>query len=674
MGFCKIMFVVCMVGSFCSMAVEYPVVTRLRAEKLRVNSSALSNSKKAKILKDAGLNTVFTFSYILNGAPVKQKTASGDLVSDSHLPRLKVIRNEAKLAKKHKLISIPVIWFNKKTVPILQQSPYRKFVSVRGKQYKITPCPLDETYWNKFISPIICAIAKIQAEEKCDGGVALDQEFYSGDLIGGFCYGEGAQGCYCDKCFGDFIRKHEHNFDKSKFPLGNRYLYICQKYSRKQYFNYLEQKLAKQIKSIAAKARKIKPDLLLGQLCIGTWYLKGLAEGLSAPGLPTIILNEAEYFNGYNKKSKKSLAELKKAGFPYLYAGGLTISAYNARGLGAKAAELAQKTDGYWLYFGEMLFIKNAKIVKHGLRPTEYALREPACRYWPAIKKANNWLDKKEKLPELSKTKSESFLTEKIFPATTKVVPVKGGLKLLNPQKQLGGILINPDFSQPATKGWHLEGGITQINYDKTKNKKELILQLSPESLNKGALWQNCKVKRKQKYRFSAEFKIENVAAPRIGFQFIEPYSKNSYVTVLASNAADQWEFKKWSVSPYNALLGVKILVQGKSGRVFIKNPKLEAIYPIAISSNPVKITPNENLNNIELEIQRDVACELVDPETTLAYFKMESGTTDLRYLSAVYPNSPLKIRLSGEIDTAAKIIKISKAKMFFSRVMQKYD
>ena len=663
----KIIFTICLITSLYTVAAEYPVVTRLRSEKLRVNSSSIGNSQKAKILKDAGLNTVFTFAYILNGAPVKQKTSSGDLVSAFNLPRLKIIRNEAKLAKKHNLISMPLIWFNKKTVPILKQAPYRKFVSVRGKQYKIAPCPLDEIYWNKFISPIVCAIAKVQAEEKCDGGVALDQEFYSGDLIGGFCYGEGAQGCYCDKCFGDFIRKHEHKFDKSKFPLENRYSHICQKYSRKQYLDYLEQKLAKQIKPIAAKARKIKPDLLLGQLCIGTWYLKGLAKGLSAPGLPTIILNEVEYFNGYNKRSKKSLAELKKAGFPYLYAGGLTISAYNAKGLGAKAAELAQKTDGYWLYFGEMLFIKNAKIIKHGLRPSEYALREPACRYWPAIKKANKWLDKKEELPELSKIKSESFLTKKIFPAATKTVPVKGGLKLLTPSKQLGGVLTNPDFTQPAIVGWHLEGGVRQINYNKTKNKKEIILQLSPESMNKGALWQDCKVKIKQKYRFSAEFKTENVAAPRIGFQFIEPYSKNSYVTILASNAADQWEFKKWSVSPYNPKLGVRLLVQGKSGKVYIKNPKLEAVYPIAINSKPIKIIPDENLNNIELEIQRDVACELVDPETNLAYFKMESGMTDLRYLSAVFPNSPMKFRLSGEIDTTTKIIKISKAKMFFS-------
>ena len=662
----KVILTACMGISLCVMAAEYPVVTRLRTEKLRVMTAGIGNSAKAKILKNAGLNTFFTFAYILHGAPVKQKTASGDLVSAPNLPRLKVIRNEAKLAKKHKLITMPLIWFNKKTIPILQQSLYRRFVSARGKQYKIAPCPLDETYWNKFILPIICAIAQVQAEEKCDGGVALDQEFYSGDLIGGYCYGEGEQGCYCDKCFGDFIKKHEHKFNKSKFPLEDRYLYICQKYSRKQYFNYLEQKLAKQIKIIAAKARKIKPDLLLGQLCSGNWYLNGMAKGLSAPGLPTIILSEAEYSHGFNKRSQKHISHLKQASFPYLYAGGLIISRFNAKGLGAKAAELAQKTDGYWLYHGETLFAKNVKIVKSWLS-SEYVLREPASRYWSAIKITNVWLDKKVKLPELAKTKSETFLTEKIFSPATTVVPVRSGLKLLKPQKQQGGILINPYFALPATKGWNLEGGIRQIDYYKTKDKKEIILQLSPESLKEGALWQNCKVKIKQKYRFSAEFKIENVAAPRVGFQFIEPYSKNSYVTILASNANDQWEFKKWCVSPYNPLLGIKILAQGKSGRVLVKDPKLEEIYPITVNSNTLQIEPGKKINNIELKIQRNIACELVNPESNLAYFKMQSGNNDLRYLGTIFPDSPVKFRLSGEISTATRVIKISKAKMFFS-------
>ena len=643
---------------------DFPVVARLKRENVRAVSAGIGSDEKASRICDAGLNFALTWAYMLDKAPFPQPNLEdGNLISFKGLPRLRILRGEAALARKHNLITMPLIWFHKDTLPYIANATYRRCVTARGKTCRVTPCPQDEVYWQKLVAPMIHGVAQVQAEEKCEGGVAIDQEFYVGDLIGGFCYGEGVEGCFCDACFGGFLESRDVDFKPGVFPLHSRYGHIVGKYGLGAYHEFLERKVAEQVDVIAKKARSVKEDLLLGLLPgASTWYLRGIARGMATPELPVMLFSETEYFTGFNPKSAEEVELLGRKGIPAFYVGGMTMSSFNAEGLGGKAAELADEVAGYWLYHGEVLFLSKPKIVPRNPGTNEYVLREAPERYLACLKQANDWISKRDR-PLVGKDllHSRELLTEELFPGGEDYSVCSGGLRPKNTHVGRPGKLIDTDFRSGLPAGWACEGGVKPVKREEGRKAEDgITIELGPDSTDSGAIWQRVPVPKKRKYRFSMEIRSSGVSAPQIGFQVIEPFSGNPYFHAFASETEGRWRYVERYFSPFTPEIKVNLVLRGKGGKVQIRNAKLEEVAPFSATSASL----SGKVQGVELEAMRQVKGQLMNPDTGLAYHSLFNGRNDVRYLTAIYGRLPMAIGFSGKIAVGTTLVPIPRARL----------
>ena len=98
---------------------EPAVVTKLRREKIRMNSSAAQPVSRAEKLRETGFNMVMGWSGIHSGVKPDDTGKNGALVSENNMPRLRFLRNEIAVAKAHGLIPIPLMWYHKETQQLM---------------------------------------------------------------------------------------------------------------------------------------------------------------------------------------------------------------------------------------------------------------------------------------------------------------------------------------------------------------------------------------------------------------------------------------------------------------------------------------------------------------------------------------------------------------------------
>lgn len=641
---------------------EFPVVSRLKKEKVRAVSCALGNANKVQKFKSGGFNLALTWSYILKGA--KPNTEGSDLVCKTKLPRLKAIEHEANLAKKHNIISMPLIWFHNDTLPFIQ-GKVRKCVTANGKQSKVTPCPQDEVYWQKLMKPLVCAIAEIQKKVGCDGGVALELEFYTGDFIGGYRYGRGADGCYCDHCFYGFLKKNKNS--ARNIPLNERYYYVTKNYGLKRYLQYLGHQTSLHIKEICNDARKIKEDFLLGVLLEGKindkyrWYASNIIEAASTKQNPVLVFSLNEYYTGYNHHSEQNMKILKDKKINAFYIGGLTISNFNAEGIGCKSAELVQKNGGFWLYYGEILFLKKPKIIPHDPGTNEWVLRENPERYFECMKKAMNWVNENpEYKPEQSK-RSISLLKKDFFP-NAKDFKVNNNCFINCKAKRQTAKIANSDFFPNPKVAWN----IPETCNISTKIKKSSPLCIRFSKFKKGGkIWQEVKVRKNSKMRFSMEIRSQNLCQPDLAFALLNAYNNKTYIYRPYYNTDKRWVYYGVSFRPDCDKISVAILSHSLSGKLFVRNVKLEELKKITIKSIPIE---SKHLSGLKMKLPKNMRCDILNPETLLAYFKISEGLNDLSYLQKIYDESPIVFQFKGEIAVNSPKIAIYKSKLYYSK------
>ena len=75
----------------------------------------------------------------------------------------------------------------------------RREVTVTGETMKLTPCPLDEEFWTRYILGRMVFLAEHARELGLTGGI-LDPEMYGADHTS---YGDV---CYCDSCLREFLQ------------------------------------------------------------------------------------------------------------------------------------------------------------------------------------------------------------------------------------------------------------------------------------------------------------------------------------------------------------------------------------------------------------------------------------------------------------------------------------
>ncbi len=600
---------------------EPAVVTKLRREKIRMNSSAAQPVSRAEKLRETGFNMVMGWSGIHTGIKPDDTGKNGALVSENNMPRLRFLRNEIAVAKAHGLISIPLMWYHKETQQLMDRTAYEKCRSV-GYGVQKTPCPLDSVYWDRLIKPTLKIVAGVYKELDASGGMMLDQEFYAGGYPG-FTYGGAEDGCYCDSCMKQFFQAVGEEVDLSK--AGKRLEYIVRRgYTLEDYQGVLEVRLARKLREIMQEVRSVKPDFLVGLMPgMGNWYTNGVARGMATPGMPVLITGEGEYFIGYNQHSRENQEKLRKWGWPALYLPGLTISSYNAEGLGAKTVEAAQQSDGYWLYYGEMFFSKNPRIITDGINPSEYALRESADRYLAAMKKANAYL---EKHPAPS-----------VPPASCALFPD----------------FDSPDFKITADGITFSDSAEVPVNLLTAKPRYVKGIATSPGGgviFNMGkqgsnqAVW-NAAVEPGRKYRMAMNAKASGLSLPVAGFRILEG-EKIIAQSLLGCDGSPDWKELAKVFTPKTDKIRVMILAYGETGTFEFKDAHLASVVPLRVTS--ARLTGKNDA--LKLGIGGKIYAELVNPVTKLAYFRLIDGVNDLRLLRAIYGDLPQTVRFSGDI------------------------
>ena len=600
---------------------EPAVVTKLRREKVRMNSSAAQPASRAEELHGTGFNMVMGWSGIHRGVKSNDPGSGEALVSANNMPRLRFLRDEVTVAKAHGLIPIPLMWYHEETQQLMDQTAYEKCRSV-GYGVQKTPCPLDSVYWDRLVKPTLKIVAGVYKEFDAPGGMMLDQEFYAGGYPG-FTYGGAEDGCYCDSCMKQFFEAVGEDVDLSKAEKRLEYI-IRRGYTLEDYQGVLEVRLARKLRGIMQEVRSVKADFLVGLMPgMGNWYTNGVARGMATPGMPVLITGEGEYFRGYNQHSRENQEKLGKWGWPALYLPGLVISSYNAEGLGTKAVEAAQQADGYWLYYGEMFFAKNPRIITDGINPSEYALRESAERYLAAMKKANAYLEK-HPAPPAPPTAYAPFPE---FDSTDFKITADG-------------ITFSDAAAVPAnllTAKPQYAKGIT------TSSEGGVIFNMEKQGSN--GCFQAVAVEPGRKYRMTLNAKASGLSLPVAGFRILEG-EKIIAQSVLGCDGSPDWTELTKVFTPTTDTIKVKLLAYGETGIFEFKDAHLAPVVPFRVTSARLP----GNTNALKLQIGRKIYAELVNPVTELAYFRLIDGVNDLRLLREIYGDLPQTVRFSGDI------------------------
>lgn len=615
---------------------DSPAVKALKSNGVRAISAGMGNRARVDKFRDAGLNLCLNWSYILQkGVP----GPVGNVIEDAELPRLKNIENEAKLAHDGGILTMPLIWVHEDTVAFLKKTGSRPCVDVNGRQCRVAPCPTDEAFWQKVMRPLLMKFAAIQKTAGASGGGAIDFEYYTGEFAG-YCYDEVAlQGCYCDVCFNGFL---ELNGVKTPpVPPEQRGQYIAGNFGQETYLRYLEQRVYEQVAEMARAVREVKPDFLFGILPgAGNWFLDGAARGMSAPGLPVLLFNESEYFTGHNAKTARLQAGLQEKGFPALLIGGLTISSFNGEGLGAKAAEMARRVDGYWLYYGEMLMAAKPRIVPKNPGHNEYILREMPDRYWPALKLANQWLDRGGKIETPDHPRYISLLSASEFPDAPKGVTVNAdGLSLNLAPK--GSIAVeNLDFKKPFEQGWR-----TFYTPPVTGNGEMVFDFAGTKDACWSSVFQPVTVVKGQGYQAEVEVRGENLKQGHLALQVYNSAAAGAIAQQFDHKPDGSWKTLRIRFKAPAGKVYLTLQAHGEDGKISFRNLRLGETADVELDSRPLTVRPAVAVTFDSGDPSLRGA--MLNPETGLEYFYLQQGVNILGYLQAIYPEAPLAVRLT---------------------------
>jgi len=649
-------------------------VKRLEREGVRAISAAVGSDDQGGQIVQTGLNTLLRWAYMLQGATARKVPPGEDFVAESDIAgRLGGVLREANLARKYNLVYVPNIWFHTDSLPFMTNNEYRRCVSLHGTRCRITPCPVDEGYWDRLMLPLLKMLAEIEKKAGCSGGAALDLEFYTGDFSGGFCYNKTAvQGCYCDHCFGEFLKSRGEQFRSKDFELTKRADYIRQNYSLRDYLDFQELQVEQKVRSVADRVRKIKPDFMLGMLPFRlNWYLKGVARGMSAPGLPVLIFSEREYSRGFNARTAESVAWLRKEGIPARLIGGLMIGAYTGMGMGAKAAELACRADGYWLYHGQVLYNPNARILPRG-KHSEYKVQEPTARYWEAMKLANAWLDKGARLYQGEPAGEMPILT----PATVvkppeQVIVSEKGIEI-TPLPDSGSLVANGDFTRPFASAWRTFDQPPKIVDLPDRDGRAVLFDCKVRTRDTytSSFFQTVKVDPPKRYRVKVDVRTESLELGKVGVQVFHTDKSEAMVNNTVTLSDCPWTTLSGDFAAARPEVHLVLLANGVEGKIWIANVRMHQIDHFRLETKRVTLPKGcLPLKVVLPELPGDarLRCFLADPLLERDYFRVAPQTDlDLRYLGAIYGDVPLGFLLEFDLERSSRPTRITPGRLLY--------
>ncbi len=614
-------------------AAEPASVGKLRETGVRGISAALWSTENGLKFREKGLNANLLWTYILRDAV---SGAEGSEVTGAKLPRLPQLELEARVAAESGMYSFFYIWLHTDTLPFLERGSARRCVDASGRECKSTPCPTDEVYWRRILTPLLVRCAEIQNKYGTNGGGAVDFEFYTGELAGGYCYDATAlRGCYCDSCFDGFLTMKGAQVtvvEKSERPE-----YISRHFGVKVYQEYLGERVRGEAARLAQAVRVVKKDFLLGLLPgIDGWFLSNAARGFASAGLPVVVFDESTYFDGNNAESRNRCDALKKSGVDLIHVGGLTVGAFNAEGLAAKAAELAHATDGYWLYHGETLRSAKPRIEPEG--NSEWALREAPEHYWQALEAASRFLDSGEK-PGGEHFRSIPLINAEFFPELPPGIQADADCFRFSGAASTETLLGNADFKRPLQEGWRFS------HSGASRGPGQFTFDFDPPEVPRWA-WLSQKLKTRPGHRYVIESEWENRGLVSHWPPHMRIVNGKKILAEGKANLPAQGHAKTRKVifkAPEEPL-SLSFLVHGRKGACSLRSISCFELPPELISG---KLPLNEAISLDFRPLQPgDYTAELRNPETGTGYFRLRHGDNSLWYLRRLFPASPAVIAL----------------------------
>lgn len=233
---------------------------------------------------------------------------------------------------------------------------YRGYMNADGRAHTRTVCPVDERYWDDWIMPSALEMARLGRKHGLDG-ITLDPEMYgSTEPDGGGAYGwyYFAGPCFCDHCFGEFLRAVEPGEALADILPAERKGWLEERDLVKAYERRLKQSVQVLARRLEQAVHAIDGHLLLGFLAVydaGDFFFAGLRDGLKAPGRPVTIWTETPtYKQGYDAYVDEQYEEFQAIG-GVIYVPGLWLEAHAPLSLPQQVHDLAMHSDGYWIYF-----------------------------------------------------------------------------------------------------------------------------------------------------------------------------------------------------------------------------------------------------------------------------------------------------------------------------------
>ena len=222
--------------------------------------------------------------------------------------------------------------------------------AVFGNGYEsVVACPTDEAFWQQEMTAKAVALAREgMTADKEISGILIDFELYANDKTGQIYY---TDACYCDHCFGDFL-KHKGVEDASKqVPFAERVKWLKDRKLFEEYHPFLQG----QVRALAVKMREaveaVRKDFFLGFYPRPhNWMLVGVAQGIGTAERPMVLWATDTYGGGGPSKIPNWREEMEKQDIHCYYCAGMLLRFYSAANLAANMVGCSMKGAGYWLF------------------------------------------------------------------------------------------------------------------------------------------------------------------------------------------------------------------------------------------------------------------------------------------------------------------------------------
>ena len=315
----------------------------------------------------------------------------------------------AEAAQRYNMRIIPYVGWACASTEVTAAGDYRKNVSTRQIDGP-RPCPLSEKYWERTFQRRGLAVARLAKRYPSIMGFGLDPEsYYFGHWYRDEAKRRGikstgwgsvvffsADECFCDHCFGGFLRARGLKPPTIAADGSARLKWLEGQGLKDAYYKRLEDQLAALTAGMRNKLHAANPDLALAVMLLGvsdTWWCRGASRGLGSPRMPVLEYDERTYTPGYTPAVPRHKARFRRWGAHVLHAGTLWAGKHPPQKphyLSAQMYHFAVRDGGYWFWPGNSSLWRNPDTLRQ-----YYSLAGRQEDYWRAFMLANREIDRK---------------------------------------------------------------------------------------------------------------------------------------------------------------------------------------------------------------------------------------------------------------------------------------